>query len=238
MPTFINDSWIYDSTLVNGYVEKYSNRDMRRRNARLMKRYAKTSSPEEKENIKHLLIENNLPLAMHIALRYRHSFISARKSIDDLFQEGCIGLTKAILNELDPSYNQKEFQTYLAIKITSSILSCNNTKTFDSEEDILPFDELAYTPGETPVPNREFIKWLIDVMPCSERDKTIFKQYWFGDEKHYILAEDTEDIAFYHNLTRARILQILKKTMKKFRKYVFRLLDNTDLITREDFYIG
>lgn len=237
MPTYLDNDWVYDSALVKGYKEKYSNHNMRPRNAMLLKRYKKTTSTEGQEHIKRLLIENNLPLAMHIALRYRRSFVNEHKSVDDLFQEGCIGLTRAVMDEWDPDHNQQEFQKFISLKVTTAILAKNIAKNIDNENKRVTFDESEHTAEDCPVPDREFLQWLIAIMPnCPERDKEIFSLFWFGSNEKYILPGNAEDIGFYFGMTRARIYQILNRTLRKLKKFIFRLLDRTDYITIEDFY--
>lgn len=64
---------------------------------------------------KNKLIENNSPLVKSIVRRYKHKGVE----YDDLYQLGCVGMTKAI-NNFDTKYNVK-FSTYAVPMIAGEI---------------------------------------------------------------------------------------------------------------------
>lgn len=236
MPSFLNDNWIYDSTLVNGYVEKYSNHNMRRRNTRLLKHLKNTATAEEIRLVKDKLIENNLPLAMHIALRYWKSHQSGTKSVDDLFQDGCIGLIETINEHFDPTmYNQYEFQKYLYIQIRSAICTRNNAVSIEDVLNTECFSEENHPKEKEPRPNREFIVQVVKTSTCTNREKEILLLWFYGDKEKYIEPEDAEDIGFWFGLTRERVRQIKEKALKKLRNYVEWARNNGN-ISIIDFY--
>lgn len=75
------------------------------------------SLKEGNQEAKQQLVLHNLPLVKHVASRYNRQDIDA----DDLFQEGCIGLLKAVEN-FDPDRGTK-FATYAVPYILGEIRS-------------------------------------------------------------------------------------------------------------------
>lgn len=87
---------------------------------------------EENEDAKELLFDKYRPIILNMANKYKNDGKRCGLEVDDLIQEGYLGLNSAINN-----YNAKQntlFYTYAILSIRSKILNClrmnNNQKNF------------------------------------------------------------------------------------------------------------
>ncbi len=231
-----NKEWVYYSELVPGYLEKWSNHEIRRRNERFLKKLKKGPDEEACKKIKQDLIENNLPLARYIADYVYLKNKSHLLTVEDAYQNCCIALTRYIYAmPCDEIPTKGHFQ----IDIYFRMLGALNSQLGRKEPE-MQFEKVAFNENDYPVDdtaeciNRQALLDILQVF-CSQRDMEIMQCYWFGDPKNYIEPFDSERISDTYNLCRASISRINVSTLKKLRKHLPRLLKKKQL-TMDFFY--
>lgn len=211
--------WVYYSSLVPGYTEKYGLRDMRKRNKKYFDKIHKTKDPQQLHHLKQQLIDNNRPLARYVAEAYAIHQHWSKEKTDDAYQDCCYILAKYIFsNELaySAAYHQvgfyKTMTAYLSNRIKIRI--AENVCSF------IPYDEELHNIKEDPVVDKNLLLYFINITYAPSRNKDILKLYFFGDPDKYILPYNTEDIAWHFNMSRGRIWQIKEKMLKKLRNTI------------------
>ena len=222
-----NKEWIYYETLVPGYVKKHSMRGIRERNAKLLDRLRKSTSPHETKQVKDLLAENNLPLAKYIAERFKQGRDWNRDSKDDAFSECCLAMVK-FLNKMgttEDDLNQRFFQVRLSQAMWAHLYLEYITKGSRRDLNLIPFSE------ENDIETKDAvhlnIPLVIDILnsiaTCRNRD--IFILYTFGNpDEGFIRPYYFNEIGEIFDLSSQQINNIVIKTKKKFLSFVSYLI--------------
>lgn len=215
--------WIYYSSLVPGYKEKYGLRGMRDRNRKLLK-WLKTAQGEERKKLQNLLAENNLPYAKYVSERYCNYYGLASKK-EEYYQICLSALAKHILSLHDEDdYRQVYFQNGMYYKMLSRIKNTERLSIIENKCTFVSFDENTFPQETKMIPDKEQIFRYLK-MCLTEREINIIEWYYFGNTNLHIMPESLEDIGFTIGLTRERVRQIMEKALKKVRK-VFNALAN------------
>ena len=234
--------WIYYSSLVPGYTKRYGLSGVRARNKRLLEEAAATTTSTAKDKIAQNLVDNNRPLAMFVACRVGKKLEWEQPQIDDGYQECCIGLleysrqfVRKNINEMDSAQGFYQVGAYTSMmgRLSQKV----KAKTIENQFERLPFDEETYIETPEPTVNREYLNWIIEIAPVPGYKKEIMMLYYFGDPDLYVEPFCTEDIAMNHNLSRARILQIIDKTRKDIRDFFLYLEKRNPYISFEEFFL-
>ena len=234
MPTSIaKTDWIYYSSLVPGYKEKYGLRGMRARNRKLLKSL-KSAQGEERKMLQNLLAENNLPYAKYISEIYCDYYgLGNRK--EEYYQICLSALAKQILSLHDEDdYRQAYFQNALYFKMLAQINNARKLSIIENKCSFIQFDEEMFPQETEQSADKEQLLRYIHYF-LTEREATIIEWYYFGNEKRHIMPECFEDIGFYFGLTKERTRQIRDKALKKIRKIFFQLANEKDYFDIEIF---
>ena len=222
------NNWIYYSTLVPGYIEKYGMEGMRRRNRQLLEMAYKARNEEELCPIVELLADNNRPLAMFIADRWTKSQKTLAADRDEVFQECCyamiIYIKKALAERLSQSFFQARLYSAMSTHMQNkeSIEKRHYIETVPFQEEEHPFEEEKHY-----LLNEKFLRTLL-----TERETNVLKCFFgIGCKEHSL-----EEIGEKFLVTRERARQIKEKALRKLTGKVGSILNNTNL-TRDDFYI-
>lgn len=208
--------WIYYSSLVPGYKEKYGLRGMRDRNRKLLKRL-KTAQGEERKRLQNLLAENNLPYAKYVSERYCKYYGLASKK-EEYYQICLSALAKHILSLHDEDdYRQDYFQNGIYYNMFGGIKNAEKLSIIENKCTFVSFDENTFPQEIKMVPDKEQIFRYLRIC-LTKREINIIEWYYFGNTKLYIMPESLEDIGFTIGVTRERVRQIKEKALKKVRK--------------------
>ena len=217
------EHWIYYSSLVPGYKEKYGLRGMRDRNCKLLKRL-KTAQGEERKRLQNLLAENNLPYAKYVSERYCNYYGLTSKK-EEYYQICLSALAKHILSLHDEDdYRQDYFQNGMYYKMLGQISNAEKLSIIENKCSFITFNENLFPQEIKMVPDKEQIFRYLRIC-LTEREINIIEWYYFGNAELHIMPESFEDIGFIIGLTRERVRQIMEKALKKIRK-VFKALAN------------
>lgn len=237
MSTPVYDAWVYYSTLVPGYVERFGIRGMRKRNRMLLEQLRQTRDEASVASLKGLLIENNLPLAMYAAHRLHPWSPSRKNDVWDNYSDACIALTEYVngLGKDDDYPPYQFFQVRAYQRMYGVIVKPTFQESFENQMVTVPFDENDY-PQEDEQPvvaNRDF---LLEVMEHvnPKRNVDIVRMFYFGDEYSDGRPMDLEEISDRLMLVRERVRQIKEKTIRNTRDYVYYLYENKG-VNLEDF---
>ena len=207
--------WLYYSTLVPGYTERYGLSGMRERNAALLSMASKGRTEEELRPVANLLADNNQPLAMYVAHRFGRVRNWPHKEIMDAFQQCCITLIEVSLNYImTQDINQLHYQRLLYVSMYRALAGIENRQRVNGEKiELIPFDEEIHSS----VPEKEYhinTKLVGQLLREKER-KIIFMFYGIGCREM-----DLEEISEQIGLTRERVRQIKKKAIDRLNKII------------------
>ena len=230
--------WTYMSSLVPGYVDQYTLRGVRKRNKRLLKQLEKASSQAETDRVNALLIDNNRPLAMYVAWRFAKGRGWSREKTMDAYQECCVFLTEQVRKtKPEGDFAPSHFQVHIYYYMLGHLDCMYNYKTVENHSVFVPFEEEEYPLETDATLNKEFIREYFEYATryVPDRDRRIFLDYYLGDDEVYgDTIPNLETIAFYYDLTKEGVRQIVNKTIRKLRKVVKYHMD-MGLIHPEDF---
>lgn len=221
--------WVYYSDLVPGYVEKYTNRGMRERNAALLKKLRRCRKRESTEPLRRALVENNLPLAKAIAERHAWSHQLSQAEADDAFQDAVLGLAQFI-----DEAGKKEFSDLgvftrrICSRMHFAIIQNSKYRIPENQWERIPFDDGNdwSTPPDVGI-NKELVFRLMRLV-VSDRDREIVLLYFFGDPKTGTEPLDLETIGDRVGLTRERVRQTINKSLQKTAKLIRHIRNNTN----------
>ena len=224
--------WVYYSDLVSGYVEKYTNRGMRKRNDRLLAKLRGCSKPENTEPLRRALVENNLPLAKAIAERYAWFHRLSQAEADDAFQDAVLGLAQFIdeagKNELS---DLGVFTRRICSKMRFAIVQNSVVRIPENQWERVPFDD--ETDWSTPDDvadvgiHKELVFRLMGHV-APKRNREIVYLYFFGDPDSDSRPLELEEIGYRTDLTRESVRRIIVKTLNKTARYISHLRTSTD----------
>lgn len=232
MPTVIeHHPWVYYSTLVPGYVEKYSLRGMRERNTAYLKAIRRLRNPDKIEPYRRLLVENNLPLARFVAERYAYACQLSREEAEDVFQDCVLTLAEYIAEAGKEEFkDQKLFQHTIYLRMKSTAVYTRKIKTIENYCEFVPFDEERMSPEEEPVygANAELLFRVLR-MSLSQRQIDIIREF-------YLDGLELEVIGEKHMLTRERVRQIKNNAIDKAQEFLSKLFNQYNL-DKDDFLV-
>ena len=212
--------WVYYSNKIPGYNEKYGVRGMRERNALLLA--GMQAHPEACTDLRELLAENNLPLAMRCACNYQYLHHTTEADVWDDYQDACIELLSFVRSdevlELTPGQFQvRAYRRMSAIVWSKHMAWYDNERVFlDERVEFIPTDFDAVPDLRDPIADRASILHLLRAaLPA--RSASIVEIYFFGDGG-LIEPGDADLISWRFNLTRARIYQIVNKSIRHLRR--------------------
>ena len=233
--------WVYYSRLVPGYEEKYGIRNIRRRNASILRKCQKGDPLTQCALQRERIAENNLPLARMVAEKWSRMNGWDRNQTEDAYQECCYALVMYIDNvfpdevkELTGAYFSKRI--YVAMNNRLTVL--HNRNLPKNQLTFIPFDENDFPTEKETTPNREFIveEFIPNLPNLTERSKGMLLEYFFGNTASYIEGFQLEDIAFHYGLTRERCRQIIQKALKNATAYTKHSFKYRTGIMPEDFF--
>lgn len=224
--------WVYYSNLVPGYVEKYTNRGMRKRNDRLLAKLRGCSKPESTEPLRRALVENNLPLAKAIAERHAWSHRLSQSETDDAFQDAVLGLAQFIMDADEKEFSDPVvFTRRICSKMHFAIVQNSVFRIPENQWEKVPFDD--ETDWSTPDDvadvgiHKELVFRLMDhVVP--KRNREIVYLYFFGDPDSDSRPLELKEIGYRTDLTRESVRRIIVKTLNKTARYISHLRNSTD----------
>ena len=230
--------WIFYSSLVPGYTDKYGSSGMRERNRTLLRRIQKAKSAAERFPIEQLLIENNLPLAKYISERWRVRFRLSREQERDDFQTCCLTLIRFVRTmegeALRPSFFMRRI--YMAM-YTALYAPAFVGKTLGNTHTFVPFNENDFPAvNEEPVKANMPLLLSITRQAYRRRGAEVLSLYVQGNEQKHVQPENLQDIGFALGLTTGRVQQIRQKTIEKMTDLV-RYYINHKRLQREDFFL-
>lgn len=212
--------WTYYSNMVPGYAAKYGNRGMRDRNRLLLDGIK--ANPEAGADLRVLLAENNLPLAMRVACTYQHLHHTTDAEVWDDYQEACIELVSftrsAEVLDLTPGQFQVRAYRRMAGVVWGKhkIWIDNERVYFDEAVELIPTDFDAVPDFPDPRADRKALLRLLR-LALPQRSAAILELFYFGDG-HLIEPGDAELIGWRYGLTRERIWQIVNKSIRHLRR--------------------
>lgn len=230
--------WIYFSTLVEGYVDKYGIQGIRKRNRLLLRELAKEQSPEKELRIRQKLVENNLPLAKAMAERRGFTKGWNKYQREQAYADCCLGLTTFCIKKLRKENGDYSKPGYFQSAIYYHMFNELNRKpsgqdVFNYAEKVV-FDEEDFPADTEQKVDLRHLQRLLAAVP--ERDAAIVQLYYLteGDENVSAL----EDIGDCFGVTRERARQIKEKALKKIRHYAaFINCSRSDFLSDEPFVL-
>lgn len=212
--------WVYYSTKIPGYNAKYGLRGMRDRNRLLLA--GLQAHPEAGADLRQILAENNLPLAMRCACNYQYLHHTTEEELWDDYQDACIELLAYVRSDeplkLTPGHFQvRAYRRMAAILWQKHSMWVDNGRILiDDAVELIPTDFDAVPDLPAPVADRASILRLLKAaLPA--RSASILAIYYFGDGD-LIEPGDVELISWRYALTRARIYQIINKSIRHLRR--------------------
>ena len=216
-----NSDWVYFSHLIPGYVEKYGDRGMRDRNRLLLA--GLQVHPEAGAALREILAENNLPLAMRVARNYQHLHGTTEDECWDDYQDACIELLNYMRSdeplELTPGrFQVRAYRRMAAIVWAKHMMWLDNARVFQDEHVELVSTDFDVLPDlrEPRADRAALLRLIRGALP--ERSAKIVELYYFGDGD-MVEPMDAELIGWRFQLTRARIYQIINKSIRRLRRY-------------------
>ena len=229
-----DNDWVYYSTLIPGYVEKYGLRGIRDRNRKLLKELKSSRSDEKKDRCRRDLVENNLPLAKYTAERWRMRNNLSADDADDAFHDCVIAMSNYINNLKGNDFVSICFQVSLYTRMNQYLYNGDIRKTIENTASSVPFDEENYVPQEEDVTygiNKLLIHQIASHL-MSPRDMDILWMYYGID----CTPCDLETIAERIGLTRERVRQLVAKRTRKLKQSITYSLNHRE-ITVDDFIV-
>ena len=230
--------WIYFSTMVEGYVDKYGMRGIRERNKRIIKQLAKADSPEKELRIRQKLVENNLPLAKAMAERRGYTKRWDKEKCEQAYADCCFGLTTFCIKKL-PKDNKaflkpNYFQTAIYFHMFNELNRKPTGQDIYNYAERITFDENSFPADIKQRVDLRQLQRLLSAVP--DREKEILQLYFLteGDEN----VSSLEDIGECYGLTRERTRQLKEKALKRIRQYAS-FVNSTwsDFISEEPFVL-
>lgn len=221
--------WIYYSSLIPGYAEKYGLRGMRERNRKLLPALSRARNEQKRETLRKSLLENNLPLAMYTADMWRKKHHMTREQRDDLFQDSVICLSGYIHSLEGDDFKPGFFQARCFWRMWGSLNSQFESiqlrtvpATRFVEEEFIPEQDESYVINTT---------LLFDIARVlTERENDIIRRlYGIGCD-----LEDPGTIGLDYILSRDRVRKIADKAIKKLQKHINYSLNNHE-VSIDDF---
>ena len=238
MPADQSKTWICYSKHVPGYAEKYSERNIRKRNAVLLKKLRDAPDPKEDERLRRLLAENNQPLALYVAHGRHPGLPPEHERVRETFQDCCLFMT-LFVNRWDRQNDPVFFQRQLYLFILSYIRQKELREAAAVPYVTVPFDETLFLPeNDTAAVNTALLRASFSLLP-SRRDASVLSDFVFGDEANGIMPEDAERLAEKYYLTRSRIWEIVGKQKRLLaglikKRTILGKTDPSDFILTEE----
>lgn len=224
--------WVYYSNLVPGYVEKYTNRGMRKRNDRLLAKLRRCRKRESTEPLRRALVENNLPLAKAIAERHARFHRLSQAEADDAFQDAVLGLAQFIDEAGKKEFSDPGvFTRRICAKMRFAIVQNSVVRIPENQWERVPFDDETdwNTPDDVAdVGIHKELVFRLMAHVASKRNSEIVYLYFFGDPDSDSSPLDLEEIGYRTDLTRQSVHRIIVKTLKKTARYISHLRNSTD----------
>lgn len=212
--------WVYYSTKIPGYNDKYGIRGMRDRNRLLLA--GLQAHPEAGASLREILAENNLPLAMRCACNYQYLHHTTEEELWDDYQDAAVELLSYVrgdeILELTPGVFQVRAYRRMSAVLwrKHSIWVDNGRILIDDAVEFIPtdFDSVPDLPDPR-VDRASLLRLLRTALPS--RSASIVALFYFGDGD-LIEPGDAELIGWRYNLTRARVWQILNRSIRHLRR--------------------